>query len=123
MTYADYTYYKDEYKGNMPETDFERLAVQASAKIRHNTFGRVDQENIVEDVKLCTCAITEKLKGYDDIAKKQGNKQSEKVGTMSITYNQVKTKKEQDIELYSIMKEYLANTLSKDGVFLLYRGC
>ena len=31
--YADYGYYISEYKGNMPETDFDRMSKIASAKI------------------------------------------------------------------------------------------
>ena len=34
--YADYKYYKEEYKGNMPETDFEKLSKIASAQIKLN---------------------------------------------------------------------------------------
>ena len=31
MPYADFTYYSTEYKGAMPEEDFDRLSRQASA--------------------------------------------------------------------------------------------
>ena len=38
--YTDYDFYKDTYKGNMPESDFNRMVIRASAEVRKNIFDR-----------------------------------------------------------------------------------
>jgi hypothetical protein len=99
----------------MPEALFNRLAIIASAKIKANTFGRIDESNIPNEVKLCTCNIADILK---ELEKSEGKK-SESVGSWSITYDADENKS----KINSIMKDYLSDLVDSEGTPLLYRGC
>lgn len=61
MVYADYAYYKGEYKGTMPEADFERLSRQASAYLDQVTFGRAADapKALQAKVKDACCAVAD----------------------------------------------------------------
>jgi hypothetical protein len=64
MAYADFPYYKDEYKGTMPEEDFNRLSRQASAYIDQVTFGRAagnHPEAFQTKIKGACCAVADIL--------------------------------------------------------------
>ncbi len=58
--YTDYDFYKDTYKGNMPELDFDRLVIRASYEVRKNIFNRptTGYEN---EVQLATCSVADIL--------------------------------------------------------------
>ena len=114
--YADYGYYISEYKGNMPETDFDRMSKIASAKIKANTFGRIDEKNVHDAVKYCTCVISDMLL----VANKGMGKTSESVGSWSVQYADSKEGKEM---ITQILKEFLSEVYTSDGTPLLYRGC
>lgn len=71
MIYADFSYYKDTYCGEMAEGDFKRLSRSASAYLDSITFDRipsVTDEKIKERVReacLCGggCALAEGAEG------------------------------------------------------------
>lgn len=108
--YADYEFYKDKYLGQkIQESMFDALALQATNYINYITFGRIDQENAAEDVKLATCAVAEVILKNEE----SGGKSSETVGKLSVTYN---TKGTAERKMYSAAYPYLAHT------GLLYRG-
>ena len=114
--YANYDYYISKYKGTMPETDFSRLSVIASMKIKANTFGRIDENNVPDEVKFCTCILADKLLNIS----KSENKTSESVGSWSIQYADSKSGREL---IQSTLKEFLSEVYTEDGTLLLYRGC
>lgn len=114
--YANYNYYISTYKGTMPEDDFERLSVFATMKIKANTFGRIDENNIPDEVKFCTCAIADKLLS---VYKNEG-KTSESVGHWSVSY--ADSKSGQDL-IQLTLKEFLSEVYTEDGTPVLYRGC
>lgn len=58
--YTDYDFYKNTYKGNMPETDFNKLVIRASAEVRKNTFDR-DITNYKDEVQMATCSVADIL--------------------------------------------------------------
>lgn len=58
--YINYSYYVNTYKGNMPEDDFEKLVVRASAEVRKNIFNR-DITNYEDDVQMATCSVADIL--------------------------------------------------------------
>jgi hypothetical protein len=69
MAYADFPYYKDEYKGTLLEEEFTRLSRQASAYIDQVTFGKVAGEHpeaIQIKIKDACCAVAEILKKKED---------------------------------------------------------
>lgn len=116
MRYCDYTFYTTEYSGTMPESLFNRLSIIASAKIKANTFGRIDEITIPDEVKYCTCTIVDALK---EIQKRDGKK-SESVGSWSVTWEGSEEDKK---KLSNIMKDYLSELTDTEGTPLLYRGC
>ncbi len=114
--YADYDYYINKYKGTMPESDFDRMSIIASNKIKANTFGRIDENNIPEEVKYCMCAISDKLLSLGN----SEGKTSESVGSWSVQY--AESKEGRDLIIQTI-KEFLLETYTSDGIPVLYRGC
>ena len=116
--YADYNYYIGKYKGSMPEPDFDRMSKSASAKIKGNTFGRIDENNPQEEVKWCTCVIADTLLA----ASKMEGKSSESVGSWSISYDN-NSKSDTEKTVQSIIKELLSEVYTEDGTPVLYRGC
>lgn len=103
--------------------DFNNLVIKASSYINRRTFGRIDIENIPEEVKYATCLIIE-LENKANIQKQEiGNIKSQNIEGWSETYS---TSEEIDSKLKSdkedIIKEQLWNVIGKDGNYLLYRG-
>ena len=113
MIYADFSYYKDTYCGEMAEGDFKRLSRSASAYLDSVTFDRiaaVTDEKIKEKVKEACCAVADALlrkEQRDGIA-------AETNDGISVTYTTEGSADEQ--RLYRVAVLYLGNT------GLLYRG-
>ena len=82
MIFADYEYYKS-VGGELSEEEFSRIAAKASAHIDRITFGRASEHADDERVKRCCCELCDTLAA----AVKSGQiKQSESVGSWSVTY-------------------------------------
>ncbi len=115
MIYADYTYYKDTYKGTMPEDDFNRLSRQASAYIENITFGRSEKSypaKIQNKIKDACCAVADVFyKNESD----GGEVVSQSVGSWSKQF--ANSGKTLDQKLYNAVEMYLAMT------GLMYQGC
>ena len=126
-TYTDYVFYKDTYKGNMSEDDFNRLVIEASYEVRRNIFNRaiIGYE---EEVQLATCSVTdillkiETLEKQKDITISDKTLKSESVGDYSRTFDSFSVS---DIEVeISNQKEKIKEELRKYLIHtgLLYRG-
>ena len=113
MIYADFSYYKDTYCGEMAEGDFKRLSRSASAYLDSVTFDRiaaVTDEKIKEKVKEACCAVADVL-----LQKEQrGGIASETNDGISVPYTPEGSTDEQ--RLYRAAVLYLGNT------GLLFRG-
>lgn len=108
--FVDFGFYKDSYIGDkILEPRFNALAIRATSYINYITFGRIDPENITENVKMATCAVAEVILKNDQ----SDGKSSETVGKLSVTYN---TKGTAEKKMYSAAYPHLAYT------GLLYRG-
>lgn len=60
MPYADYSWYKEVYKGTeLREDEFSSLALKASKYLDKITFGRIDDAD--DNVKLAMCAVAEEM--------------------------------------------------------------
>lgn len=103
--------------------DFDNLVIKASSYINRKTFGRVDINNIPEEVKYTTCLIVE-LENKTKIQKEEiGNLKSQNIEGWSESYStpeEIDSKTKIDKE--SILKEQLFDIKGKDGNYLLYRG-
>lgn len=81
--FADYEYYKNICGGNLSEEEFSRIAAKASVYIDKITFGRASDHADDERVKRCCCDLCDTLTA----AVSSGQiKQSESVGSWSVTY-------------------------------------
>lgn len=101
-TYADYKYYKNEYKGQASEPSFEQYAVKATLEIENATHSRATKN--IKEVKNCMCELVDAM---IENAKLKSTISSEKVGqTHSVTYVN-KSQKDISIEYYFIINKYL----------------
>lgn len=115
--YADYNFYINNGVGSVPKADFNKLIIQASMKIKANTFGRVNENKPQEEVKLCACSLVDQMYEYS----KNEGKQSETVGPHSVSYTNVAAI-DKDKRYFNIIKEYLSEVYCTDGTPILYRG-
>lgn len=115
MIYADFSYYRDTYCGEMAEGDFKRLSRSASAYLDSVTFDRipsVTDEKIMEKVREACCAVADALlrkEQRDGIA-------AESNDGVSVTYVTTSETNANERRLYQAAVLYLGST------GLLYRG-
>lgn len=125
--YTDYIFYKDTYKGNMPQSDFDRLVIRASAEVRKNISNR-PIEVFENEVQLATCSVADLLLKIEQVETKKSTiisgkaLKNESVGDYSRTFD---TASVNDIEieisnLKTKIKEEIRMYLLDTG--LLYRG-
>ena len=126
-TYTDYVFYKDTYKGNMPEDDFNKLVIRASYEVQKNIFNR-DIKGYEDEVQLATCSVAdillkiETLENKKDTTISENKVKSESVGDYSRTLESA-TIADIEVEISSQkekIKEELRKYLLCTG--LLYRG-
>lgn len=100
-TYTDYAFYRDTYKGNMPEDDFDRLVIRASYEVQKNIFNR-DITGYEDEVQLATCSVADILLKIETLENKKDTNisgnivKSESVGDYSRT---LETTSMSDIEV------------------------
>lgn len=82
MIYADYEFYRS-IGGTLSEEEFSRLAPKASAYIDRITFGRASEHADDERVKRCCCELCDTFFATSSSGQ---IKQSESVGSWSVTY-------------------------------------
>ena len=117
----------DEYKellgkNSIPD-NFDNLNIQASNYINYKTFGRIDENNVPEQVKYATCLIINLQDEENTKLSEIGHLKSQNIEGWSETYStpeEIKTDYED--KKYSILKEYLWNVIGIDGNPLLFCG-
>ena len=123
------TYLKDEneYKSmlgtdNVPK-DFNKLNIEASNYINHKSFGRIDKDNIPEQVKYVTCLIINLIDEENTKLSEIGNLKSQNIEGWSESYSTPdEIKKDYSEKKYSTLKKYLWDVIGIDGNPLLYCG-
>ena len=123
------TYLKDEeeYKeqlgtDNVPN-DFKNLNIKASSYINFNTHGRIDINDIPEQVKYTTCLIINLINEEDTKLNEIGNLKSQNIEGWSESYSTPEEiKKDYEDKKYSTLEEQLWNVIGSDGNPLLYCG-
>lgn len=125
--YTNYDFYKNTYKGNMPESDFNKLVIRASYEVQKNIFNR-DIKGYEDEIQLATCSVTDILYKIEQLATKKNTLisdktlKSESVGNYSRTFDTVNTT-DIDVQISNQkekIKEELRKYLLTTG--LLYRG-
>nr|DAE05405.1 MAG TPA: Head Tail Connector Protein [Siphoviridae sp. ctMkg9]DAE17887.1 MAG TPA: Head Tail Connector Protein [Siphoviridae sp. ctRBF36] len=90
--YTNYDFYKNTYKGDMPETDFNKVIVRASYEVQKNIFNR-DIKGYEDEVQMATCSVAdillkvEQLENKKDTILSNNNLKSESVGDYSRTFD------------------------------------
>lgn len=126
-TYTDYDFYKDTYKGNMPESDFDKLVIRASYEVRKNIFDR-DISGYEDEVQLATCSIADILYKIEQLENKKQTTMSEKRLKSESVANYSRTFETTDMADIDVqisnqktkIKEEIRRYLLDTG--LLYRG-
>lgn len=84
MVYADFNYYKDTYKGTLPEDSFNSLILKASREIDKNVNTRLNQTKInnlpkeaQEQLQYTACALV-------DLIYKKQESDGKKISSFSI---------------------------------------
>lgn len=131
-SYIDYDFYVNKYMGDMPEENFEKLALRASAEVRKNIFNR-DITDYKDEVQMVTCSVADILFKIEQLESRKNKLvssnandkvvSSESVGDLSRTFanttNLTDLEKEISNQKNKILEEirlYLLHT------GLLYRG-
>ena len=118
---------KDEYKSilgtdNVPE-NFDNLNIEASNYINYKTFGRIDENNVPEQVKYVTCLIVNLINEENTKLSEIGNLKSQNIEGWSESYStpeEIKTDYEDKKQ--KVLNQYLWNVIGIDGNPLLYCG-
>lgn len=125
--YTDYDFYKNIYKGDMPETDFNKVIVRASYEVQKNIFNR-DIKGYEDEVQMATCSVAdillkvEQLENKKDTILSNNNLKSESVGDYSRTFDTLEIDNV-NVEI-SNQKEKIKEELRRYLLYtgLLYRG-
>lgn len=103
--------------------NFNKLVIEASNYINHETHGRIDKNNIPEQVKYATCLIIDLLNEQEEKISEIGNLKSQEIEGWKETYaTPEEIKKDYDSKKYSVLQTYLWNVIGIDGNPLLYCG-
>lgn len=107
---------------SMPD-NFEKLVIEASNYINYKTFGRIDKNNISEQVKYVTYLIIELLNEEETKISEIGNLTRQEIEGWSESYikpEEIKANYEE--RKYNTLKQYLCNETGVDGLPLMYCG-
>lgn len=118
---------QEEYEGllgteSIPD-NFDNLVIEASTYINRRTFGRIDKDNIPEEVKYTTCLIIDLINEEKNKVKEIGNLKSQNIEGWSESYaTPEEIKEDYSQKKKNILSIYLCDTKGKDDNYLLYRG-
>ena len=117
----------DEYKEllgkeSIPD-NFNNLVIEASNYINYKIFGRIDENNIPEQVKYVTCLIINLQDEENTKLSEIGNLKSQNIEGWSESYaTPEEIKSDYEDKKYSTLKQYLWNVIGTDGNPLLHCG-
>lgn len=123
LKYITETEYKELLGKNSIPNDFNNLVIKASSYINYNTHGRIDENNVPEQVKYTTCLIVDLINEENDKLSKIGNLKSQNIEGWSESYSTPEEiKVDYENKKYSTLKENLWDVIGTDGNPLLYCG-
>ena len=109
-------------KDSIPN-DFDNLVIQASNYINYRTFGRIDKNNIPEEVKYVTCLITDLQDEENTKLSEIGNLKSQNIEGWSESYSTPEEiKSDYEDKKQKVINQYLWNVIGIDGNPLPYCG-
>lgn len=118
---------EDEYKKLLGKdsipNDFNNLVIKASSYINYNTHGRIDKNDVPEQVKYTTCLIIDLIDEEDTKISEIGNLKSQNIEGWSESYaTPEEIKKDYSSKKYEVLRENLWDAIGIDGNPLLYSG-
>lgn len=123
LKYVTEEEYKELLGKNSIPDNFDNLNIQASNYINYKTFGRIDENNVPEQVKYATCLIIDLQDEENTKLSEIGNLKSQNIEGWSETYSTPEEiKSDYEDKKYSTLKQYLWNVIGTDGNPLLYCG-
>ena len=109
-------------KESIPD-NFNNLVIEASNYINYKTFGRIDENNVPEQVKYVTYLIINLQDEEKTKLSEIGNLKSQNIEGWSESYaTPEEIKSDYEDKKYSTLKQYLWNVIGTDGNPLLYCG-
>lgn len=123
VEYADYTFYTDTFHGStIPEAAFSSVILRASIYIKYITFGRIEDTEIPEEVRLAACAVSEVFHTDDEMKAGTGGLEIKSENNDGYSVNYVTDGPDgkpitAEKKAYKAAYPYLVHT------GLMYRGC
>ena len=117
----------DEYKKllgkeSVPD-NFKNLNIEASNYINYKTFGRIDKDNVPEQVQYVTCLIVDLIDEQNTKLSETGNLKSQNIEGWSESYSTPEEiKSNYENQKQKVLNDYLWNVIGTDGNPLLYCG-
>ena len=103
--------------------NFNNLVIEASNYINYKTFGRIDKNNVPEQVKYTTCLIVNLINEENTQLSQIGNLKSQNIEGWSESYSTPEEiKADYEDKKYSTLKQYLWEVIGTDGNPLPYCG-
>ena len=123
LKYITETEYKELLGKDSIPNDFNNLVIKASSYINYNTHGRIDKNDIHEQVKYTTCLIVDLINEENDKLSKIGNLKSQNIEGWSESYSTPEeVKADYEDKKQKVLNQYLWNVIGTDGNPLLYCG-
>lgn len=103
--------------------NLDDLIIKASNYINRQTMGRIDKNNVPEQVKYVTCLIAKLINEKEIKLSEVSNLKSENIEGWSKTFaTPEEIEKDYSKKMQTTLSEYLWNVLGTDGNPLLYCG-
>jgi hypothetical protein len=123
LKYIDRNDYQELLEVSSIPSNFNKLVIDASNYINHETFGRIDKNNIPKQVKYVTCLIVDLINEQETKLREIGNLKSQNIEGWSESYaTPEEIEKEYSAKKYNTLKVYLSKEIGVDGLPLLYCG-
>ena len=118
---------EEEYKKLLGKesipNDFNNLVIKASNYINHKTSGRIDENNVPEQVQYATCLIVNLINEENEKLSQIGSLKSQNIEGWSESYSTPEEiKQDYSDKKYTVLQEQLWNVIGIDGNPLLYAG-
>ena len=115
--------YKQLLGADSIPNNFEKLVIEASNYINRQTFGRIDKNNIPEQVQYVTCLIIDLINEKETKLSEIGNLKSQNIEDWSESYSTPEEiEKEYSKKMQTTLSTYLWDVIGIDGLPLLHCG-
>lgn len=123
LKYITDTQYKELLGATSIPNNFNKLVIEASNYINRQTFGRIDENNIPEQVQYVTCLIIDLINEQETKLNEIGNLKSQNIEGWSESYSTPEEiEKDYSEKMQKALSIHLWDVLGNDALPLLYCG-